>query len=241
MNQNNTYTIYTLKKYQSFRDENNEPINVQKITGDILKITNEMKKDKGYHLFLKPDTQYILYADIDKVPTFEEVTKILDMIASQLNISVTKIKYSYCLKPSDDGELYSLHISIPSLNATIKQQYQIFLDIKNLDPNGYGKYIDVSVYNNYKWFRLPFQTLKEKPIPHNKLINGELQDFVLDYIPDDSVNIESQTFTIKGKKMFKYDPSLIFNVSDEEIKYVFWMFWAEIYVFLSVLTLGPRF
>ena len=133
MNQNNTYTIYSLKKYQSFRDENNEPINVQKITGDILKITNEMKKDKGYHLFLKPDTQYILYADIDKVPTFEEVTKILDMIASQLNISVTKIKCSYCLKPSSDGDLYSLHISIPSLNATLKQQYQIFLDIKNLD------------------------------------------------------------------------------------------------------------
>ena len=67
---------------------------------------------------------------------------------------------------------------------------------------------------------IAFQTLKEKPIPHNKIINGELQDFVLDYIPDDSVNIESQTFTIKGKKMFKYDPSLIFNVSDEQIKYV---------------------
>ena len=80
-----------------------------------------------------------MFADIDKVATIEEVNKILNVIALQLSIEASKIKYSYCLKPSEDGELYYL-------NATLKQQYQIFLDIKNIEPNGFGKYIDVSVY-----------------------------------------------------------------------------------------------
>ena len=84
------------------------------------------------------------------VATIEEVKRILDVIASQLSIDASKIKYSYCLKPSDDGELYSLHVSIPCLHATLKQQHQIFLDIKNIEPNGFGKYIDVPVYQNNK-------------------------------------------------------------------------------------------
>ena len=216
-----THNIYNIKQYSSFRDNNGEPLNSNKISGDIFKITNELKKNnKGYHLCLKHDIKYILFADIDKVATIEEVKTILDVIASQLSIEASKIKYSYCLKPSEDGELYSLHMSIPCLHATLKQQYQIFLDIKNIEPNGFGKYIDVSVYQNNKLFRLPYQTLREKPIAHNKLVNAELQDFILDYIPDDSVNIGSNGFTVQGKRMYKYDKNIKFNISDEGVTHI---------------------
>ena len=216
-----THNIYNIKQYSSFRDNNGEPLNSNKISGDIFKITNELKKNnKGYHLCLKHDIKYILFADIDKVATIEEVKTILDVIASQLSIDVSKIKYSYCLKPSEDGELYSLHVSIPCLHATLKQQYQIFLDIKNIEPNGFGKYIDVSVYQNNKLFRLPYQTLREKPIAHNKLVNAELQDFILDYIPDDSVNIGSNGFTVQGKRMYKYDKNIKFNITDEGVTHI---------------------
>jgi hypothetical protein len=213
-----TFNIYNISKYSSFRDNNGEPLNSTKISGDIIKITNELKKNnKGYHLCLKNDIKYILFADIDKVTTIEEVKRILDVIALQLSIDVSKIKYSYCLKPSEDGDLYSLRVSIPCLHATLKQQHQIFLDIKNLEPNGFGKYIDVSVYQNNKLFRLPYQTLREKPIAHNKLVNAELQDFILDYIPDDSVNIGSNGFTVQGKKMYKYDKNIKFNETEEQV------------------------
>ena len=115
-----THNIFNISKYSTFRDNNGEPLNSNKITGDIIKITNELKNNnKGYHLCLKNDIKYILFADIDKVATIEEVNKILDVIALQLSIEASKIKYSYCLKPSDDGELYSLHVSIPCLNATL--------------------------------------------------------------------------------------------------------------------------
>ena len=47
-----------------------------------------------------------------------------------------------------------------------------------------------------------------------------MKDFILDYIPDGSINIESNDFTIKGKKMFKYDKNIKFNISDENIVYI---------------------
>ena len=49
-------SIYSIKQYSTFRDNNGEPLNSIKISGDILKITNELKKNnKGYHLCLNND------------------------------------------------------------------------------------------------------------------------------------------------------------------------------------------
>ena len=39
-----TFNIYNISKYSSFRDNNGEPLNSNKISGDIIKITNELKK-----------------------------------------------------------------------------------------------------------------------------------------------------------------------------------------------------
>ena len=212
------HKIYSLKNYQVYRDNNNEPLNVPIISGDIDKIIKELKNNKGYHMFLKPDTPYILFCDLDNVPSFQEVLNIMDVIASQLNIDVSKIKYSSCTKTTDKGDVFSLHLSIPSMNATLAQQEQIFKDIRNIDPLKFD-YIDLAVYKKYRWFRLPYQTMKEKPIFHS-LVKSDMKDFILDYIPDGSINIQSSDFTIKGKKMFKYDKNIKFNVSDENIVYI---------------------
>ena len=64
-----------------------------------------------------------------------------------------------------------------------------------------------------------YQSMKEKPIFHS-LVKSDMKDFILDYIRDDSINIESKDFTIKGKKMFKYDKNIKFNISDENIVYI---------------------
>ena len=39
-----THNIYNIKQYSSFRDNNGEPLNSIKISGDRFKITNELKK-----------------------------------------------------------------------------------------------------------------------------------------------------------------------------------------------------
>ena len=67
------HKIYSLKNYQVYRDNNNEPLNVPIISGDIDKIIKELKNNKGNHMFLKPDTPYILFCDLDNVPSFQEV------------------------------------------------------------------------------------------------------------------------------------------------------------------------
>ena len=73
-----SYNIFNINKFSSFRDNNGEPLNSTKISGDIIKITNELKNNKGYHLCLKNYIKYILFADIDKVATIEEVKRILE-------------------------------------------------------------------------------------------------------------------------------------------------------------------
>ena len=61
--------------------------------------------------------------------------------------------------------------------------------------------------------------MKDKAIYHS-IINADMKDFILDYIPVNSINIQSNDFNIKGKKMFKYDKNIKFNVSDENIVYI---------------------
>ena len=101
---------------------------------------------------------------------------------------------------------------------SLAQQEQIFKDIRNIDPLKLD-YIDLAVYKKYRWFTLPYQSMKEKPIFHS-LVKSDMKDFILDYIPDDSINIQSSDFTIKGKQMFKYDKNIKFNISDENIVYI---------------------
>ena len=64
-----THNIFNISKYSTFRDNNGEPLNSQKITGDIIKITNELKNNKGYHMLLRnKGVNYILYGDVDNIP-----------------------------------------------------------------------------------------------------------------------------------------------------------------------------
>ena len=104
------------------------------------------------------------------------------------------------------------------MNATLAQQEQVFKDIRNIKPLKLD-YIDLAVYKKYRWFRLPYQTIKEKPIFHS-LVKSDMKDFILDYIPDDSINIGSNGFTVHGKRMYKYDKNIKFNISDEGVTHI---------------------
>ena len=103
--------------------------------------------------------------------------------------------------------------------------------------------LDLNVYSPYRWFRLPGQTLDIKPLMHN-IAYGEMKDFILPYIHPDSNPLtfdnnmnndkndsESQTRLgnyIAGdkifksidkpiKKLFKYDSSIKYKITDEQI------------------------
>lgn len=210
------YKIYSLKNYKIFRDENNEPINANMISGDINKISNELKTDHGYHLYLKDKTNYIIFGDIDHCSTFEEVLNIFDIIALYFEIEVSSIKYTHSIK---DNKEHSVHFSIPTIHTTtLKEQEQIFLKIKNNNVLK-CKNLDVVVYKINRWFRLPNQTNKEKLNKH-VIIKGDYKDFILDYIPSSSKNINDIGYNEKGIKNFTYDKNIKFDINDDGIKYL---------------------
>ena len=118
------YKIYSLKNYKvaTKKNENgfNEPLNVKLIENDNIDIiSNELMNNKGFHLYLHQNTNYILYADLDYIDKFDNIVKIIDAIAEQLNISSSEVKYTMSQKTKDDKIYYSVHIMVPNKNANL--------------------------------------------------------------------------------------------------------------------------
>jgi hypothetical protein len=80
---------------------------------------------------------------------------------------LTDIKYT----KSEKDDTYSYHVVIPKYNTNLKTQLYLIKQIK--DCSGFSE-IDLAVYENKRWFRLPNQSNKEKPIVHS-IINGKCQ------------------------------------------------------------------
>mgnify|MGYP000869972959 CR=1 FL=1 len=116
----------------------------------------------------------------------------------------------------NNKNVYSFHFTIPDLHGTIKQQRQIFSDIKNKNTL-LCQFLDIGVYSNNKWFRLPGQTNEIKKTGLS-LLNCTIEDQILDYIKSESKNILNCGFNDKGIKEFIFNKDMIFNVTNEEIK-----------------------
>ena len=213
------YKIYSLKNYKvaTKKNENgfNEPLNVKLIENDNIDIiSNELMNNKGFHLYLHQNTNYILYADLDYIDKFDNIVKIIDAIAEQLNISSSEVKYTMSQKTKDDKIYYSVHIMVPNKNANLKQQYNLWLAIRNTNPLLLN-YIDLQVYKG-GWWRLPYQILEGKKQYHS-LINCTMKDCILNYITERSLNISNDNYDIKGKKNYSYDKTIQYKFSDEQI------------------------
>ena len=161
--------IYSIKNYKVKRED--PKIITSESYNDIL---IKLNSDKGYHLLLFDDIKYKLFFDIDNVPLTgdDSIYTFFEYLSKIKEIDLTDIKYT----ESKKGDTLSYHIVVPCIHATLKTQSELASNMK--EDN---KYIDLSVYQNNRWFRLPQQTLKEKPIEH-KIINGIMADFMLDWI-----------------------------------------------------------
>jgi hypothetical protein len=159
------YKIFTLKNYKTKRDD---PKII--ITGDKNQILEALTNDKGYHELLMDDIEYNLFYDIDKIPLDQDylIYDFIELLSKISHYDITDIKYTLSKK-----ETLSFHISIPRIRATLATQLGMAKKIKERFD-----YIDLAVYQNNRFFRLPNQTNKEKPLAHI-IINGSMMDFVL--------------------------------------------------------------
>ena len=189
--------------------------------GSIAELVKELENNKGYHQFFisKPNKYYTLYFDIDHVIHSENINgvdmsargilyDIISDLSEYLEVDINNIYFTESKKSESE---YSYHISIPSFNASLETIKTLVLDFKEI--TNFKKYIDDSVYNNHRWFRLPNQTNYEKPHEH-KIIYGQMIDFLNFVIPNGSIPYELKKGKIKKKNEKK--PKITKNLLKEK-------------------------
>ena len=135
--ENIIYKIFELKKYKSLK--NNIKCFESK---DINIIINELKNNKGYHLNLFDDQNYILFGDIDHCGSRSILTNILNDIINFFNLDESLL--SFTISKNKDNE-YGSHWSYPLLYCNLIQMKSYIKSFKT-KFNNYKKYIDLSIY-----------------------------------------------------------------------------------------------
>ena len=167
------------KKYEIYEIENYKGKRNKKICDSLPNICNILTtQNKGYHLNYYNNEIVILFGDIDNIPDEKIFKKILKALSSFFSILKQDICYTLSIK---ENSIFSYHWSFNGLCATI-EQLGIYMTIFNNEYPEFNKYIDMSIYNNNRLFRLPFQTNSNKSISHIIKV-GCMEDFIISYIP----------------------------------------------------------
>jgi hypothetical protein len=110
------------------------------------------------------------------------------------------IKFTHYSYTKNDDKYGSYHLSIPEWNASTEKLKEIFQNFynetKNNDDFNYVdndgkkiKSIDTTIYSDH-WFRCPNQTKGNDNRGIHIIKKGELKDFIIDFIDEDSKNID---------------------------------------------------
>ncbi len=185
------FQIYSIPNYSI---ANKNFINNNFISfNDVYLLSNELSNNNNYyHLRIHDNSQYIFFGDLDG---FDDIHRFINLL-----IDFLKCKYNLELDINDISytksniKLNSYHYSIPKWNLSTKHLKDIhknFIDFLTDDND--KKSIDTSIYSE-KFFRYPNQSkgqIYNKPIDNNihYIINGNMIDFIVEYISDFSVNI----------------------------------------------------
>ena len=196
-------TIYKLDEdYNVIKNKDNS-FSCKSYTKPINEILKKLQKNKGWHIRINPNKKCIVFGDIDNIKNDSYFPKLLNIISNIYDVTIDKISYTLSYKKNENE--YSYHWSIPSLSTTIKnlkwtfeglnKKYQDLANEAVIDDINKKTLFDTSVYCE-RWFRLPNQTNNKKPYEHNIII-GKLEDFIIDYINDNVIELEDDEEPIK--------------------------------------------
>lgn len=201
------YKIYSSETYH-LSDNAKEKNTIS--NDNIEVIVEKLKKDHYYHMHIMEGEKYILYFDLDEYE--HNIERFIDDFKIYM-------KERYNLKLDDDDFCYttntgkkgSYHITIPKFYATTKKQKEIMTKFYDQTDKITQKGMDLSIYNK-KPFRLPNQTkgkiynrekmkkgiyeeIEKIKTPHI-IESGEMQDFILNHITEESKNIEDVEYIL---------------------------------------------
>lgn len=198
------YKVYSINKYAMKKEKFVDFLKNGCEQYSIEDLVNNLNvNNKGYHIRIHIDQTYIFFGDIDefKHPISMFLKDIQMFLKKYYNIVIFIADVKYSQNYSKEG---SYHYSIPKIHCSCNKLKEMHLKFKRLYAKNY-KYIkndaqydciDTTIYCE-KWFRLPLQSKESVKNTEHKIIIGEMKDFIVEYIPEYSVNIEKIKFVEK--------------------------------------------
>jgi phage/plasmid-associated DNA primase len=193
----NEYEIYSIDNYALATEQfikNNKIIFTNK-----KKLNEALLIDKKYHFRIHNNKTYIFFGDLDKykndINTFKKILK--DFMKTNYGLTFNDNEFKYTKNNMKEG---SYHYSIPKWNAStkkLKEIHQLLLkmhksDFSYEDNKKMISCIDTTNYSEH-WFRCPNQSKGDISGVNNQhiIIEGKMDDFILNYIPKNSINIDN--------------------------------------------------
>jgi len=197
-----TFSIYTVKKYigmtsSNFDDNLIQFESIEDIVEELTTVNN------SYHFRVHPNTTYIFFGDLDhynkSIDTFINLLK--TFLETYYNLQFEDADFKYTKNNKKEG---SYHYSIPKWHLTTEKLKQIHTDFINSNPTNFiyeldnksVTCVDTSIYSEH-WFRCPNQYKgNHNDISKHIIANGDMIDFIIDYIPYYSININDITINV---------------------------------------------
>jgi phage/plasmid-associated DNA primase len=212
---NTKYSIYSVKNYSL---ANNDFIkkNINNFT-NIDEICKELEEDNSYHFRIHKKTNYIFFGDIDGYDKgiLNFINILINFVYENYNLELKKedIKYT-----ENNIKKNSYHYSIPMWNISCENLKEIHSKLLKDNKNEFVykkdkktiSSIDTTIYSEH-WFRCPYQTKGSNTEGIHIIKVGEMKDFIIDYIPNESINIDSIIEDKKDKKSNKEISEQIIN------------------------------
>ena len=195
----NIFKVYTIDKYAG---KTNKFIDNDYDEYSFKELKKLLKSDNGYHLRIKKNISYIFFGDCDGYKDNNPISffnLLISFLNEHYNIKITLDDISYTINKSKIG---SYHYSIPKYYAStakLKEIHENFFykynDIFNYydEEHKLQKVIDTTIYSD-KWFRYPNQTKEGKEKTEHIIEKGLIQDFIIEYIPKNSIYIDSYKY-----------------------------------------------
>lgn len=200
------------KQYELFKVNNYSTCTLEWINDNkifiktIDDLIEELKVDKYYHFRIHPNYRYIFFGDIDNyrdsINKFKEI--LMNFLLNYYSIIIEDTDFKYTKNNKKDG---SFHYSIPKLNASVEKLKEIHNNLIKIYKDVFiykgkkkiEKCIDTTIYSEH-WYRCPNQSKGNinNVSKNNKheIVFGDMKDFIVYYIPEDSINIDNYELKI---------------------------------------------
>jgi len=214
------YEIFSVKDYEN---ANSNFINKNSIHyKSINELCDELQKDNYYHFRVHKNKDYTIFGDLDNfqqgIDKFKEI--FIDFLKNKYNIDVENDDIKYTI---NNKKFYSFHYSVPKLYGNLEKIKEIHNNLLKIHKDIFifqgekkvEKCVDTTIYSEH-WYRCPNQSKGNIPdiSKNNKhvIISGEMKDFIIYYIPEDSQNINDYEFIEEIAQIEKkYENKVILN------------------------------